>query len=64
MRPAGNQENVKAPETMGRSLSPTEHVTADRFQLSVNDELLPPFPPVKSPTTLGRGEPGPPTLMV
>ena len=49
---------------MGSSLKPVEQVTADRFHLRVNDELRPPFPPVKSPATLGRGEPGPPTLTV
>ena len=29
---------------MGSSLNPTEQVTADRFQLRVNDELFPRFP--------------------
>jgi hypothetical protein len=64
VRPAVNQENVEPPETMVRSLSPTEHVTADRFQLSVKDELLPPFPPRKVADDARTRCPDRPTLMV
>jgi hypothetical protein len=48
---------------MGKYRNPVEHVAADRFQLSLKDEARPAFPPAKSPTTLGRGDPGAPTFI-
>jgi len=56
-------ENANVPEMMGRKCSPVEQVAADRFQLTLKDDVRPSFPPAKSPTTLDRGEPGDPTLM-